>query len=553
MSRYEACIGTETDECDVVPRFDCLLATSHIQGGIDLPTGQELFAVVTGYNKNNQGVTKSSKHFIVDISPPEISAVPTVDTNITGFNHTKGQWEKSVLKLYWLFTDSESPITRHIVTLKTHHEGHTPVEHMEFGKENEITFNFDSDNWLHNGDTYTIIVTACNDAGLCTTAESKSSVVVDSTPPHVGGFLPAMTWQNKVNGQGETVSIINMTWYGFYDYESGISRYHIGVGRTFTGNELTSGLLEIDGDAHKSEQNELIHLNVGLMSVDKIIVSILAENGVGLISPIARVTLITDTLSPSPSGDVVGSLEIEDHSCDIHFCNKDCTCAAVGRTCYQTDTNMTCNAVPETENNAYDVNVRVYTGTMGNPQTITASSSCISAYWIVDTGEANIKRFEWTTGLKDEAYGEGIFDLSKESPWIDVGKFKNSVHCLHVGQNLLHGFEYVVYLRVWVDVDTYLVYESDPLLVDNTPPAIRKGEFIKDSDDACLTDYDTIDWIDKLSACWDSVFYDVQGDVTHYLVSLGTKAGGMYIEIVSTVFYGASVSLKYMITNSTNV
>ena len=278
MSRFEACIGTATDECDVVPKFDCLLVTSHIQGGIDLPKGQELFAVVTGYNKNNQGVTKSSKHFIVDISPPEISVVPTVYTNITGFNHTMGQWEKSVLKLYWLFVNSESPITRHSVTLKTHHEGHTPVEHMEFGKENEITINLDSENWLHDGDTYTLTVTACNDARLCTTAESKSSLVVDSTPSHVGGFLPAMTWQNEVNGHGETVSIINLTWYGFYDYESGISKYHIGVGRTYTGNELTGGLLEIDVDAHTSEQNELIYLNEGLTSDDKIIVSILAEN-----------------------------------------------------------------------------------------------------------------------------------------------------------------------------------------------------------------------------------------------------------------------------------
>ena len=146
MSRYEACIGTATDECDVVPKFVCQLATRHIQGGIDLPTRQELFAVITKFNKNNQGVTQSSKHFIVDISPPEISVISTVDTSITGLSDTKGKWEKSVLKLFWLFADAGSPITRHIGTLKTHHEGHTPVEHKEFEKENKITFNLDSDN-----------------------------------------------------------------------------------------------------------------------------------------------------------------------------------------------------------------------------------------------------------------------------------------------------------------------------------------------------------------------------------------------------------------------
>ena len=113
-----------------------------------------------------------------------------------------------------------------------------------------------------------------------------------------------------------------MTWYGFNEYESGVSKYHIGVGRTFTDNELTNGLLEIDGYVHKSEQNELIYLNIGLTSSDKMFVSILAENGVGLISPIVRVTLIVKALLETTSGDVVGPFEIEDHSCDIHFCNK---------------------------------------------------------------------------------------------------------------------------------------------------------------------------------------------------------------------------------------
>ena len=530
MSHYDACIGTTPDNCDIVPKFDCLLTTSHIQGSIDLPIGKELFAVVTGYNKNNQGVTKASKHFIVDASPPYVSVVPNFDTSITGLkNNTTGQWEKSVLKLFWLFADSESPITRHIITLKTHHEGHTPVEHMELGTETEITVNLDSANWLHNGDTYALIVTACNDAGLCTTAESNSTFVVDSTPPHLGGFLSQMSWENSVDDKGQIVSKINTTWYGFYDYESGVSKYYIGVGSTFTGNELTNGLIEIEGDFKKSEQNKLIHINEGLTSVDKIVVSVLAENGVGIISPIARVTLIaTSSSPPGATEDASGSLEIENHSCDIHFCNKDCTCAVVGQACYQADTNMTCNVITKTENNAYDVNVRVYAGTIDNPKSITASSSCISAYWVVDDGESTIKRFEWTTGIKDEVYGEGIFDITTESPWMDVGKFQHSVHCLQVGQSLLHGTEYVVYLRVWVNVDAYLVYASAPLLVDNTPPAIRKGEFIKDSDEACLTDYDTIDWTDKITACWNSVFYDVHGDINHYLVSLGTKPGGTY-------------------------
>ena len=66
-----------------------------------------------------------------------------------------------------------------------------------------------------------------------------------------------------------------MTWYEFNDYQSGVSKYHISVGITFTRNELTNGLLEIDGYVHKSGQNELIYLNEGLTTSDKIILSFL--------------------------------------------------------------------------------------------------------------------------------------------------------------------------------------------------------------------------------------------------------------------------------------
>ena len=530
MSHYEACIGTTPYDCDIVPVFDCLLASSYIHGGLDLPIDKELFATVTGFNKNNQSVSKASRHFMVDTSPPLVSVVPHFDTSITGFNTSVyGQCEKSVLKLHWQFLDTESPVVRHIVTLKTHHEGHTPVEHVELGKENGMTIALDATNWLHNGDTYVLIVTACNAADLCTTAKSNSTLLIDSTPPHLGGFQSPMPWENVLSDDGQIVGKLNMSWLGFYDYESGISKYHIGVGKTFTGHELTNGLVEFDNDILETEQNQLIYTNEGLSAGDTVIASVMAENGVGLFSPIARVTLIVSSTSPpGPTADASGSLEAEKHSCEIHFCNKDCTCAVVGQICAQADTNMTCNEITETKNNSFGVSVRVFSGIGEDPQIITASSSCLAAYWIVDEGTSAIKRFEWTIGIKDEPHGEGVFDLFTESPWMDVGKLQKSVYCSLVGQRLFHGTEYLIYLTVWVDMDTYLIYESAPVMVDHTPPAVRKGEFIKESDEACVTDYNVIDWVDKMTACWDSVFYEAQGQIVYFLVSLGTQPGGKH-------------------------
>ena len=544
MRRYEACFGTTPYECDVMPVFDCLLKTSHIQGGLDLPIGRELYATVTGYNNNNQSVSMSSKHFMVDTSPPLPSIVPGFDTCIASFN--KGlfaQWDRSVLKLYWGFVDTDSPVIRHIIALKTHHEGHTPVEHMELGKEHEITIALDETKWLHNGDTYTLVVTACNAAGLCTTAEANQTLLIDSTPPHLGGFHSRMSWENTVDDEGDIFSKINASWYGFYDYESGISKYYIGLGKTFTGNELTNGLVEVDADMLKTEQGHWIYTNEGLTAGDSVIVSVMAENGIGLISPIARVTMIVSSASapgPSPLVGDSGSLEIEKHSCDIHFCNKDCTCAVVGQVCGHVATNMTCSSLTETNNNSYGVDVRVYAGIKDDPLTITASSSCLAAHWIVDDQMSAIKRFEWTIGIKDEPYGDGIFDLNRESPWIDVGKLQQSVYCLPAAKHLLHGTVYLIYVKIWVAMDTYLIYASAPVIVDHTSPAVRKGEFIKDSDESCVDDFSIIDWVDKMTACWDSVFYEPQGQIVHFLVSLGTQPGGKHINVILNILYCSS-------------
>ena len=532
MRRYEACIGTMPYGCEVVPVFNCNSKTSHIQGELDLPNGTALFATVRGYNHNNQSVSKASQHFIVDTSPPIVSITPGFKTRFASYNTSSGyQWDQSVLQMYWGFEDAESPVTRHIFTLKTHHDGHTPVEHLELGKEHEITLALDETSWLHNGDTYTLVVTACNDAGLCTTAEAKKTLTIDSTPPHLGGIHSPISWENILGDDGEIASKINMSWYGFYDYESGISKVYVGIGKSFTGNELTNGLVEVDVDTMTRNDNHWITTNEGLLEDESVIVSLMAENGVGLVSPMARVTMVVSSTSGpalSPFVGDTGSLEIERHSCEIHFCNKDCTCAVVGQGCIQVDTNRTCNSITETDNNQFGVDVLVYAGVKDDSITISPSSSCLAAHWVVDDGISAIKRFEWTIGLKNEPFGEGIFDLAKESPWIDVGKFQHSVFCLPPENQLLHGTEYIIYVKAWVDMATSLIFESAPVLIDRTSPSVSKGKYIKDSDESCVDDYDIIDWTDKITACWDSVFYEPQGQIVKFLVSLGTQPGGKH-------------------------
>ena len=528
MNHYEACLETSPNTCNFVPMFNCLLSSSHFKSGLNMPVNTNLFVTVKGYNKNNQSVAKTSNYFIVDPTPPEILMAPKFVTDYTSSDKITVQSEKSVINLIWKFSDSESPVVRHIVTLATHHEGHTPVEHVELGKVNRLTINTDGKNWLHNGDKYKAIVTCCNAAGLCSTIESDY-LLIDSTPPHVGGFKTPMTWRNFQSDGNLTASEINLTWYGFYDHESGIKRFYVGIGSTYTGNEFTNGLVEIETDGVQKDFNNSFILP-DILWDEEVVVSIVAENNAGLMSSVARVTLLALYLTPKvPVENAHGVLEIEKHSCDLHFCNKDCTCAVIGKVCMEVETNLTCNDITTTSESPFSVSLRVYGGLEDNPQHITASSACLSAHWTVEEGQSEIKRFEWTLGIKDEPYGEGIFDLVYERPWMDVGNYQYAVYCLPLNRRLVHSTYYTIYVKAWVAMDTFNIFESQPLLVDQTPPAIRRGEVVKDTDDSFNTDYDIIDWTDKISACWSGVFYEAQGTIVYFIVSMGTLPGCEYI------------------------
>ena len=526
MDHYETCIGTIAGHCDVMPMVNCLFGSSHIGTGLNMPLNTPLFVTVAGFNRNKERASKTSNYFIIDTSPPEIFTSPTFVTNFTSFQIVSAQWEKSIIKLTWKFIDPESPIVRQTLTLVTHHEGHTPIEQVELGQEMELTINLDDKQWLHNGDTYKAIVTACNAADLCSTSESDD-LLIDSTPPHLGGFKHQMTWQNFFDNSSHILSVVNLSWYRFHDEESGIKHFYIGIGTTYTGNELSDGLVKIDAKIDAVDYNETIQLNGPLSSDDKVVMSVMAENNAGLMSSVARITLTALASSHSDQYEnASGIFEIEKHSCDIHFCNKDCTCAVVGKVCTEVTTNLTCNSVIPSVNNPSNVSVRVYGGMTGKPQTITASSSCLSAHWYVDSGVSSIKRFEWTAGINEQPYGEGIFDLLKERPWMDIGKFQYGIHCLPLNRSLNQGMEYVIYVRTWVEEDMYLVFQSQPVMVDQTPPAIRKGRFVKDTDTTCTDDFDLIDWIDNIVACWTGVFQESQGIIVYYIIGLGTEPGG---------------------------
>ncbi|KAH3708872.1 hypothetical protein DPMN_068331 [Dreissena polymorpha] len=467
-------------------------------------------------------VYKTSDIFVIDDTPPVVSNSPKFLLTYNSAHGKYSQWEKSIIRLEWEFADDISPIVRHEITLKTHHEGHTPVEHLILGSERRVTVILDGKNWLHDGDKYYAVVTSCNSAGLCS-SDRTPDLLIDSTPPHLGGFIHPMAWVNYNDSNGNIVTNLTLTWYGFHDQESGIEYFYITVSRFYGLDELSNGPITVPNGNQSEEIRASIVLSEKLLADDRIVLSIWAQNNVGLNSSTARITVYV--LSNTASSNA-GILEIEKHSCDVHFCNKDCTCAVIGRPCVDVSTNLTCSQMSYADAFAKNLPVfNVYTGLPHEMLNTSASSACLSGHWTRTDGEIvskKIRRFEWGIGILGQSVGEGIYDLKLENPWTDVGLRSEFIYCLPTNRTFIHETEYVVYMRAWYEANEYAMFESAPIMIDQTGPSIRRGRYIKEGN--CLQDLDFIDWTDSIIACWDGVFNEQQSRIDHFTVSLGTSA-----------------------------
>ncbi|WAR31824.1 hypothetical protein MAR_034366 [Mya arenaria] len=323
-----------------------------------------------------------------------------------------------------------------------------------------------------------------------------------------------------------------------------LDRYFMTVSRYFSKQELSGGVLIQKHDKTSDEQHGNFTLQEALKPDNLIIVSVWTANGVGLNSSVARVSLFA--LSSVTSAVIIenqrGILELEKHSCGVHFCNKDCTCAVVGKPCIEVETNMSCveiDAFNTTDNEV--ARFAVFGGLQFQPLTLTASSACLAGHWTQiehSRKDPDIHRFEWSIGIHNQPHGEGIFDLQKEFPWVDIGLRQEFVHCLPINRSLIHGELYDIYVKTWYGPNKSAIFTSESIKIDQTPPSVRRGRYIIEGIGDCATDLDFIDWTDEISACWSGVFSEQQSHIQHYSVALGTSPN------VDDVFASANMGLK---------
>ncbi|XP_033746935.1 uncharacterized protein LOC117332160 [Pecten maximus] len=522
IQNYEVCVRhTNNSECDILSFINVFLSNT-MTHPVRLPRSVSLTVEVRAYNPLNMSTKSVSDSFIVDTTPPVLVTSPVLGVENRSSNVVTVQTDPSVIMLKWKFADEESPIVKQMISVRTHEDGHTPIKTIYLSGETAHTITLDPNNWMRSGDTYTAIVTACNEAGLCTSSKSNE-LLVDSTPPHLGGFKEPLHWHISSYSQ-ETLSFVNLTLYGFKDIESGIKSYYVTVGDTYSGSEISDGVLTFlpSGSDGESEEIQLI-LTEHIQQGQHLILSLWAENNAGLLSNTGKVTV---TAIVSSNMRTFGYLEILKHSCDAHYCNKECTCAVISQKCHEVDVDVDCKENNQTDD--YDVKIDIPFDGQYNHQEFLATSACISANWIV-TGirGQDIKRMEWSMGQLGMPVGTGVFDPLLENQWHDVGKGTYVTHCLLRGNHLLHNTKYVVYVRAWTSTSDYTVFTSHPAHIDNTYPSVRKGKYITENQKrTCSYDVDFTTTLDTVTACWTGVFTDPQSGIRTHQVALGTIPGG---------------------------
>ncbi|KAK7493733.1 hypothetical protein BaRGS_00015062 [Batillaria attramentaria] len=511
---FSWCVGTSSGGCDVISLTQTLLSRATVKSGVALPNSTPLYATVHARNPAGLSTVSASDIFVVDTTPPEVVTEPHFLSPRDG-SPTDRQWDRSVLRLTWKFSDPDSSVVSNTVNIRSQLSGRLLVDPFSTASSTELILPLDEDHLLMDGDSYWAAVTACNAAGLCTTRTSHM-LLIDSTPPVVGTFRSPLTWQKTSPSTGNPHVLVNVTWVGFADAESSIASYYVSAGRAFNGDELSRGQVQVVHNNSTRIQHWSFDIDEDVTSGEILHFSIWAENGLGLRSPIARMEF---EVAPDENNNSLGSLISRRHSCEAIYCTGECTCA---KSC-QADINSCQDLDPARSG----VEINPYIGLSSDPFAIVTSAKCLEGRWDLSDASilANISRFEVSFSLEGMSGDQGlIFNAPSESPWNDVGRNLEAVLCLP-GNTTLIAQKYVLHVRAWLSHDHSVTVTSDPIVLDHTAPKVRRGGVVLDSDATCRQDVDYITTEPHVTFCWNSTFIETDSTISRFEIWTGTSPG----------------------------
>ena len=375
---------------------------------------------------------------------------------------------------------------------------------------------------------------------------SSDVILIDSTPPVTRTFESPLMWKQHFSGtSGDVITVIDVKWRGFSDPESQVTGYQLLAGRRYNGEDLSGGRVTVQHDNTTATQHYTLQVGQLLQSGDVVHLALLAQNSLRLVSPLVRMAF--SCLHDNANG-TSGSLVLIRHSCEASYCTQECTCAAAGQVCE--GNSSSCVELSPSDPATSTIQLQAYMSMSSGsqspssttpavnsvptvrPQKYISSAKCLEGHWSLSQPDSlgNVSRFEVSFSLADMSAGEGVVDTQTEPIWSDVGRHLTTVYCLPGNRTLASGQGYIMHVRAWLSRNKYVTYTSAPVVVDHTPPQVRRGRAITESSLTCTQDIDYITKeISDVTACWDGVFLDTQSPVVQYQIWMGTSPHGLFM------------------------
>ncbi|KAK7500517.1 hypothetical protein BaRGS_00008092 [Batillaria attramentaria] len=521
--------GTSPGGSDVMTSRDVGLAVSAFTKDLTspLPVGQTVYVTVTATDRAGNSAEVTSNGFRVDASLPQVVRAPALSRGLGTLDNLT-LVSRDALSVSWEIQDSDSQVETQFVSLTSHQLGEFESRPTQVpGPLKEYAFTTLS---LHDGSRYSVKVTGCNLARLCTST-SLTDILHDSTPPTTGMFAVdtdhAADLRRHIDGwMSWSSNSLKLAWLGFHDLHSGIDHYEIRVGTTpfatdlLPGDTFTTVSHSESGTSFEDEGFvQMYHVTTETLSYgDSIYIAVWAVNGVGLRShpALSRFDL-----------EEGGGMSLR-RRCSSYSCLAQCVCAVQGGTC-ASPTPCTVYSADSTPNAILTVHDRadlsVLETTSLSRDTHEASTVYLAATWEVSVNQ----------GLAPSSNSDipsGVFSSVDDRMWKDVGTSLYSVIVIPPDRSLNPKLSYSTFVRCWYPDGSYTVFKSPGIipLVKAPGTTNQVGRAVKEH--AASNQEKDVDFVtssDTVHITWKGKFISTSSPIQTINVYIGTTPEAHYV------------------------
>ena len=576
IDHYVWCIGSspfshDVRACHEVPTTK----ESATVLALNLEHGRNYFATVYAINKAGLGQSACSSGVVIDSTPPLGGQVfdgarrPDVDYSNSS-STVSASWDQ--------FQDDISSITNCSWWAGSHKYTSDIVSRtgVELATKASSTGHSIPSGWQ------VYISVACENIAGMTTTTYSNGYLVDTTPPTVGSARFILSGHPAPDYLSDTTDLL-LSWIGFYENETSISRYHVAIVATGSEGRSTNDFFDVGLLTNISLEG------AGLADGIPYKAQVLAFNLVGLYSEVAtHAHIIIDRTIPE-TGRVFDGTGAED---DLEFQSNVTHLSArwLGffdaqsgiteyRACYGYDNTSETLACQSTQLNlnvdfygllllhGIKYSVTVYAVNRVNFTSVSSRSNGVliditppiagEVYDGIDFVDIDYQKsptvfsVSWTEFIDEESNVDYytwkviINRTTSELDYINERNVGQSMHAIASGHVLQPGTRVVSHIKAINRAGLTTEVSSDGVMVDNTRPL---GGFVFDGLPDMENDKDYLSTQSLISAYWTD-FVDLESGIAGYNYTVFEHS---FVEATNSWSLGTSVATTVNLTEHSN-